>query len=100
MKGLFILAAAAITLAAPAAMAQSYGSYGRGQVYGDQYRGNGGHDRSYGDHDRDYNQSWRGNSGGYNRGGYVYDNRHDREERRERRHERRERNQRYGGYGY
>jgi hypothetical protein len=103
MKGPLILAAAVLALVVPgAAMAQSYGGYGGGQVYGDQYRGNDGYGRSYGDRDRDrdYRQSWRGNGGGYYQRGYGYNDRHDREERRERRHERRERYQRYGGYGY
>jgi len=101
MKGPLILAAAVLALVVPgAAMAQSYGGYGGGQVYGDQYRGNDGYGRSYGDRDRDYRQSWRSNGGGYYQRGYGYNDRHDREERRERRHERRERYQRYGGYGY
>lgn len=90
--------------AAPAAMAHSYGGYGGGPFYGDQFRGNGGYGGSYGSYggrSDGYRQSWGGNGVGYYQGGYGYDNRHDRQERRDdRRHERRERYQRYGGHGY
>lgn len=101
MRGSWILAAAALAFAAPAAMAQSYQDHGGGPAYGNQVRAHGGYGGSHRGRGDGYRQSWRGNGGGYYQRGYDYNNRHHRQaERRERRHERRDRHERYRGYGY